>query len=266
MSADSLSSAESKSHTLSVCSNDCALSITVSESTSIRNALDLTELRVRAACGGMGSCGACLIKVVEGEVNPLTLAERQKLLPEDLAAGLRLSCQLYARSSGALFLEHPAPRAQWKSIDLSDFKQSFAGDSTIEQFPYAVAVDLGTTHIRLSLWNRQSGRHIANRLAINPQVAYGADVLTRLDANRLQDHDNQRLSQDVRKAIIEGVRDILSRDMGEITPILKQVGKVLIVGNTVMLTLISGQDSNALYELENWHQFVACQPQDHEAW
>lgn len=253
-------------HSLFVHSDDCDLRLIVSESLSIRDALDRTELRVRAACGGMGSCGACLIKIVEGDFNPPTLAERQKLLPEDLATGLRLSCQLLARSPGTLLLENPAPRAQWKSIDLTDFKHSFTGDAAIEQFPYGVAVDLGTTYIRLSLWNRQSGRHIANRLGINPQVAYGADILTRLDANRLNSSDNQRLCQEARKAIIDGVRDILSRDMGEITPILKQIGKVLIVGNTVMLSLVCAEDTNALYELENWHKFVACQPQDHESW
>ena len=253
-------------HSLFVHSDDCALRLTVSESISIRNALDLTDLRVRAACGGMGSCGACLIKITEGDFNSPTLAERQKLLPEDLHAGLRLSCQLHAHSHGSLFLEQPAPKSQWKSIDLTSFNRSFEGDTAIDQFPYGIAVDLGTTHIRLSLWNRQTGRHIANRLGINPQVAYGADILTRLDANRLNSTDNQRLCQEARKAIVDGVRDILSRDMGEIAPLLKQVGKVLIVGNTVMLSLVCGEDTNPLYELENWHKSVACQPQDHESW
>lgn len=253
-------------HSLIVHGDDCALRLTVTESINVRDALDCTELRVRAACGGMGSCGACLIKILEGDFNSPTMAERQKLLPEDLADGLRLACQLHARSHGSLLLEHPAPRSHWKSIDLTDFKQSFTGDTAIEQYPYGVAVDLGTTHIRLSLWNRQSGRHIANRLGINPQVAYGADILTRLDANRLNNQDNQKLREEARKAIIDGIRDILSRDMGEITPILKQIGKVLIVGNTVMLSLVCGEDSNALYELENWHKFLACQPRDPDSW
>ncbi|PPD35769.1 MAG: hypothetical protein CTY19_01620 [Methylomonas sp.] len=253
-------------HTLSVQNDDCVLQLQVAETVCIREALDQTSLRVRAACGGMGSCGACLIKIVDGQFNPPTLAERQKLMPEDLSEGMRLACQLHARSQGTLYLQHPAPHSQWKSIDLSDVKrQVFCHDSLV-QCPYGVAVDLGTTHIRLSLWHRPSGRQIANRIGINPQVAYGADVLTRLDANRLSPQDNQRLQQAARKAVIEGVRDILSRDMGEITPILKQIGKVLIVGNTVMLTLISGEDSNALYDLQNWHQHVACQPQDHDPW
>lgn len=266
MSNESAPSSESVLHTLSVQSDDCVLQLDIPEHKCIREALDLTRLRVRAACGGMGSCGACLIKVVEGQFNPPTLAERQKLMQEDLAEGMRLACQLHPRSHGNLYLQHPAPQSQWKSIDLSDTKREFVCNDTSTSFPYGVAVDLGTTHIRLSLWHRPSGRQIANRIGINPQVAYGADVLTRLDANRLSTNDNQQLLNTARGAIIDGIRDILSRDMGEITPILKQMGKVTIVGNTVMLTLVSGQDSNALYDLKNWHQYLACLPRDHEAW
>lgn len=263
---DSSPAVGAKTHLLSVHSNTCALQITVTEHISVREALDLTELRVRAACGGLGSCGACLIKIIGGEFNPATLAERQKLLPEDLANGLRLACQLKARSAGKLYLEHPAPHSDWKSFEQTKSNRSFTGNPAVTDYPYGVAIDLGTTSIRLSLWNRQTGRYIGGRIGINPQVAFGADVLTRLDANRLSVQDNQTLCQEARKAIIDGIRDILSRDLGEITPILADIGKVLIVGNTVMLTLICGGDSNALYALENWHQAVACQPDDVAAW
>jgi len=251
---------------LSIYSDDCALQIEIQDEVSVRQALDLTELRVRAACGGMGTCGACLIKVVAGEFNPPTLTERQKIAPDDLAAGLRLACQLRARSQGKLYLEHPAPCSNWKSLNHYSSRTHVSGNTAIKDHPYGVAVDLGTTQIRLSLWNRQSGRLIASRIGNNPQVAFGADVLTRLDANRLQYPANQLLCHEARKAIMDGVRDILSRDMGEITPMLAQIGKVLLVGNTVMLTLICGGDSDAMYELDNWHHALELQPDDLPAW
>ena len=34
---------------------------TIPAGSSVREALDTTDLRVRAACGGTGSCGACLV-------------------------------------------------------------------------------------------------------------------------------------------------------------------------------------------------------------
>lgn len=266
MSNDTSQATETKSYPLSVRSDTHALQVSVSAHSSVREALDLTELRVRAACGGLGTCGACLIQIINGEFNPATLAERQKLLPEDLANGLRLACQLKARSPGTLYIEHPAPHSQWRSLEPTNRHGSFTGNPAITEHPYGVAVDLGTTHIRLSIWNRQTGWHIGSRIGINPQVAAGADVLTRLDANRLNDQRHQTLCQEARKAIIDGIRDILSRDMGEIAPILADIGQVLLVGNTVMLTLVCGGDSNALYVLENWHRQVVCQPDDVNAW
>ena len=241
------------------------LRLTVDRDISIRQALDATDLRVRAACGGLGGCGACLIQVVRGDFNPPTLAERQKLLPEELDNNFRLACQLWPRGNGELNLENPAPRSCWKSLDTAQLYRA-APNSEITANVYGVAVDLGTTHIRLSLWNRQTGRRIGSRYSVNPQVAHGADVLTRLDAERLAAPENRRIGQQARHAIIDGVRDILSRDMGEITPILNQLGKVAIVGNTAMLALLCGSDGAALFEPENWQHPVACTPGDAEAW
>ncbi|MFI3155259.1 MAG: ASKHA domain-containing protein [Methylococcaceae bacterium] len=250
---------------VTVRSDSQVLQLSLDADTSLRKALDATELRVRAACGGMGTCGACLIQIISGSFNPPTPAERQKIPPEELANGMRLACQLRLCSDGELYLQHPAPPSEWKSLDASQLYQA-AGNAAITEHVYGVAVDLGTTHIRLSLWNRHSGRRIGSRYSINPQVALGADVLTRLDADRLADTDSQVLTQLARKAIIDGIRDILSRDMGEVSPMLAEIGKVLIVGNTAMLTLICGNSGDSLYRPESWQLPIACQPTDVEAW
>lgn len=250
---------------IKICSRDRVIQLPINSTTSVRLALDTTELRVRAACGGLGTCGACLIQVIHGEFNPPSLAERQKLSPEDLEKGLRLACQLKALSCGELFLEHPAPGSDWKSLDVSHLYR-INGNPAVIQHIYGLAIDLGTTHIRLSLWNRQSGRRIGSRYSINPQLSDGADVLTRLDNNRFSKKDSHRIGLAARSAIIDGVRDILSRDMGEITPILEQLGNVLIVGNTAMLTLICGSDGDQLYQPENWQKPIACLPIDVETW
>ncbi|MGZ4958491.1 MAG: ASKHA domain-containing protein [Methylomonas sp.] len=260
------SNAAQQTFTVTVKTDEQTINLCVSESTSIRLALDATELRVRAACGGLGTCGACLIRIVDGDFNPPTLAERQKIVADDLAQGMRLACQLRARSDAELYLENPAPKSLWKSLDPGQLYQAVSGNAAVIRNIYGVAVDLGTTHIRLSLWNRQTGRRIASRYSINPQVAHGADILTRLDAHRLTDQDNRMICQEARKAIIDGVRDILSRDVGEISAILNAIGEVVIVGNTVMLTLVCGNSGDTLYQLDNWQQSISCLPQDRDAW
>lgn len=263
--ANQNSSSTTDNMTLTVRSKDQAITLEIGADTSVRMALDITQLRVRAACGGLGSCGACLIQTISGDFNPPTLPERQKIPPEDLSQGMRLACQLYARSNGALFLEYPAPKSEWKSLDTVHLHPA-APNTSITQHIYGVAVDLGTTHIRLSLWNRQSGRRLGSRYTINPQVAYGADVLTRLDRDRLGGPYQHRIGLEVRAAIMEGIRDILSRDLGEITPVLAELGKVLIVGNTVMLTLLCGNSDGRLYQPEYWQLPIDCQPDHLEDW
>lgn len=47
-------------------------------------------------CRGLGSCGTCALKIVEGQVGPLTKMERWRLNfpPHKLERGLRLACQV----------------------------------------------------------------------------------------------------------------------------------------------------------------------------
>jgi len=59
----------------------------------------LTELReahvyLLSACGGRGACGTCRVKLADGASLPPTPSERHWLSKEELAAGVRLACQV----------------------------------------------------------------------------------------------------------------------------------------------------------------------------
>lgn len=241
------------------------LELQVPADVNLLQALDTTELRVRAACGGVGRCGTCAIQVVSGDFNPPTPAERQMLAAADLAAGFRLACQLKPASDGELYLRQPAQQSVWNRLDSQQLYQATSGNAAITEQVYGVAVDLGTTHIRLSLWNRQTGVRVGSRFCINPQVAQGADVLTRLDRQRQAEPGHTLIAQAARNALIDGLHDILRHDL-KTTAILEQLGEVLIVGNTAMLTLIAGLSGDVLYDVENWQQPIACLPVDADAW
>ena len=58
-----------------------------------------------AACGGMGICGTCRVRLVNGPANPLTPSEEEQLTPAQLAEGGRLACQCVPQ--GDLKLEVP---------------------------------------------------------------------------------------------------------------------------------------------------------------
>ena len=240
--------------------------IAVAEGQSVREALDTTHLRVRAACGGTGTCGACVVCLIGGEVSPPTLAEYLKLPPDERAAGMRLACQLRLRGAAEIRLDQPAPPSPWKSIAPENLNCISGHLPDLPGPIYGVAVDLGTTHIRVALWDRRQGKRIASRRGLNPQGSFGADVLNRLEAARAHPAHAHEMAQQARTAIIQAVRDILARDVGEVTPMLAEIGQVLIVGNTAMLALLSGHGGAALADPDNWQRPINCQPVDPSAW
>lgn len=237
----------------------------VSAGTSVRDALDLTGLRVRAACGGTGGCGACGVTLIGGAVSPPTTAEYMKLLPAERMQGARLACQMRLQGDVLLRIDDPAPPSHWRSIPSEELMPSPGALPELDQHVYGVAVDLGTTHIRLALWNRKTGQRVATRRGPNPQGVFGADVLNRLSAARGNPARSEELARLARSAIVQALRDILKRDVGEVTPMLKEIGEVIVVGNTAMLALLSGQGGAALLDPDHWAGRIDCQPADQAA-
>ena len=233
---------------------------------SVRELLDRTELRVRTACGGTGSCGACVVRLLAGEANAPTVAEFMKLTPAERGRGLRLACQLRLAGDGEVLIEHPAPRSAWKSIPPEDLAPAAAGLPPLDAHVLGVAVDLGTTHIRVSLWDRRAGRRLASRRGPNPQGIFGADVLNRLGAARADAKRGRELAGLAQAAIVEAVRDMLARDVGEVSPMLAEIGRLAVVGNTAMLALLTGWGGEELLDPGNWQQPVDCRPSDPAAW
>ena len=233
---------------------------------SVRDALDTTEWRVRAACGGSGTCGACVVKLIGGDVTPPTVAEYMKLTPDERAAGTRLACQMRLNGDAEILLDQPAPPSHWKSIAPEHLVTHTQSRSDLDRHIYGVAVDLGTTHIRVALWDRKRGKRIATRRGPNPQGAFGADVLNRLDAARASPGHADELAKVARTAIIQAVRDMLARDVGEVTPMLAEIGEVIIVGNTAMLALLTQRGGDVLVDPAHWESRINCQPIDAAAW
>ena len=252
-------------HTLTVQSGVITTTLAVGPDVSVREALDTTDLRVRAACGGTGDCGACIVRLLGGPTNPPTVAEYLKLTAEERERGLRLACQLRLAGDAEILLDHPAPPAAWKSIAAEDLLTFKAGLPDLAAHVFGVAVDLGTTHIRVSLWDRRRGCRIASRRGHNPQARYGADVLTRLVAARAPTVALE-LAELARQAILDALHDMLARDVGEVTPMLAEIGQVVIAGNTAMLALLTGHGGEALLAPDNWQSQIDCAPLDSQAW
>ena len=211
-------------------------------------------VRIVGACGGRGTCGSCVVRVVEGEVEPAEHArggasalERQgagggertwlracqvvpvtdcviEVAPRSLApvvraepgldaasASLDVDSPLASRDIGvdAASLADPASDADrvmralgmpLARLDLAAARElptvlrgsggslrarlhgdELIGFAALGSPGLGLAVDLGTTNVAAFLMDMESGARLASLAIENPQVAWGADVISRIN-------------------------------------------------------------------------------------
>ncbi len=108
------------------------------------------------------------------------------------------------------------------------------GDTTSTAL--GLAVDLGTTKIACYLVDLISGRTLAARGIMNPQIPFGEDVITRIQAVDEDAHMLPRLRDAVVAAINEAAADLCAG--AGVTP--SDILEMAIVGNTAMHHLALG--------------------------
>lgn len=123
---------------------------------------------------------------------------------------------------------------------------------------YGVAVDIGTTHLRLSLWNLQTQTRLDGRCGLNPQMAQGADVLTRLTKAARSPQAAEKMSALAQDAIGQALVEMATASG---IP-LSEVDEICLVGNTAMMSLLCASDSALLLQPEYWTQRLDCRPMD----
>lgn len=237
---------------------------------TLREALQAAGIHLRASCGGNGSCGECVVRLAESAAIPFTVAERSRLDANQLAAGLRLACQIGSGDvpSGALHVSLAAvmPRERWRTMRDHEFTPfMLPAPLRAPRARYGIAIDLGTTHIRLTLWDAVNGKRLGGRMGANPQGSYGVDVLSRL----MHAADSASVAREMldltARAIGEGVAEMAQASGID----LHEVGEVLVVGNTAMLTLLAGRNYELLMQPGNWDRAIACEPDERfliQAW
>jgi ferredoxin len=66
--------------------------VVTSPGASLLEAARRANLELSGICNGQGECGECRIMILEGQVNPLTQEEHERLPASMLQSGGRLAC------------------------------------------------------------------------------------------------------------------------------------------------------------------------------
>ncbi len=185
---------------------------------------------VEFPCGGNGRCKGCRVRVLSG-IMPVTTEEEDILSARDLAEGWRLACRSAVTDPVTLEI------SQWETPILSD-ESAF---NFIPQDGLGVAVDLGTTTIVVQLLDLQTGYVLGVRAALNPQVAFGSDVMSRVQCAAAAE-GRLRLQNSIR----EGIGSLIAALLDTSPRPCRPVRKIAIVGNTVMHHLFCGIDVDPL--------------------
>ena len=240
---------------------------------TILSALEGTDCLPRADCGGRGVCGLCRITAEAGTVPPPTPRERAKLPAEAIARGIRLACQSRPAADLTISVAAPQARTAWSAIaDLPPPQLGAEAGGLGSGLGIApagsglgIAIDLGSTNIRLSLVDLAGGRRLAALRGHNPQSRYGSDILTRVSRAQRQPEVGRRMVGQTRQAIGEGIA-VLFDHAADSGARRAEVRRLRLVGNTAVLTLLAGAGCEALLDPDNWGRHLPCRLGDPEPW
>lgn len=189
-----------------------SISIEVPEETTIMEALKTAKIFLDAPCGGNGTCGKCQVRIQKNSVYETVKACETKIYSD-------------------LFVDTSENKKGHQILTSSDTRKvTFKPSIKItEDSPcYMAAFDIGTTTIASYLLDGKNGQQLCTASCVNPQAAYGADVISRADYTLK--HGPKELTDCVQKAINNLLLELAKK--ASITT--KEILQICLVGNTCM--------------------------------
>lgn len=205
--------------------------IALQEKESILEAIKRSGTYINAVCGGKGSCGKCKIQILEGSLD-VTASDHKHFSQEELAAGYRLACRAFPREDLTISMEQEDESSF--SIQIDHKEEEPEELHNVEEDAYDIAVDIGTTTIAMQLLGKKSKKTLASYATLNRQRAFGADVISRIQASN--NGKGQELRKSIQEDLLKGFQ-ALAKEVG-IQP--EQVERIAIGGNTTMGHLLMG--------------------------
>lgn len=203
------------------------------ERQSLMEALQTQGIYLSAVCGGKGTCGKCKVQILEGEISPSK--EDEKFFSyEELAKGYRLACKAFPNKKCIISL---GENNEEEFSVISDYGETQHKTVTLKEGRYGIAVDIGTTTIAMQLVDLNKQAVVDVFTTINRQRAYGADVISRMEAS-----NNGKLEK-LQKSILEdlnhGIYKLLQgKDIA--------IEGMAIGANTTMVHLLMGYSCEGL--------------------
>ena len=220
-----------------------------------------SEIALPVHCGGSGACGCCKIRIEDNTIIRHTPVETNHLSDVQLKEGIRLACQVKPQHNLKIHLIHSPREVEWNNLAQEDVPPVVYPARPLtpnKQHRFGLAIDIGTTQIRLSLWDIKLCQRINARSCLNPQVRFGSDILRRIIIAVESGTDAKRMAQLCARALAGAIRDF--KEFKDFS--IEKIGPVVVVGNTAMLAIISSKNFEQLLLPQYWMNEVDCQPKN----
>jgi uncharacterized 2Fe-2S/4Fe-4S cluster protein (DUF4445 family) len=231
----------------------------VADGATILQAAELAAEPLSAECGGRGACGRCMVRILAGDVPDYRILQREAGFPHVLACLTPVHGPLTVlplgeaqlpklisrdRNTGLAPLEAWAP---WP-LKLDPIVESTGAEDL------GVALDIGTTTLRLLLIRLSDGLITGEAGAYNPQIPRGADVISRIVA--AEKGFLGELASSIRGAIGSMIAE--AADPGRIRG-------YVVAGNVTMIHLLLAADPSGIRRVPSAPRSLAFPPVDASA-
>lgn len=211
--------------------------------TTVLEAARTLGVDINTVCGGTGACGKCVVRIASGETPPPSAAERRHISVRNLRKGYRLACLQEIACDMVISVPGESrtgsQRLQTEGLDTPVKLDPVEGGDAPD---LGFAADIGSTKLAGYLLDLRTGKVLAVSTAMNPQIPYGEDIISRI-AYAIQSPENNAA---LHETLVEGIRKLLAdacRDAGE-SP--ENVRESVLVGNTAMQHFTLGTDTYPL--------------------
>ena len=245
------------------------ITITAYPGETLRDVLLRAGVALETPCNGQGVCGQCLVRVDSATGIPET--PHEAISSRDAGRGIRLACRLEADRDmtvqvlsimpdddeipileGTVFSgESTEDAIILKKTDFAvRLETESRGDGAVLRYedacrplsnwkrhfsPKGLAVDIGTTTLVGSLVCLTSGRILSTVSTLNPQIAMGHDVMTRIQKGSTADG-----LRELTEAVQQGIRKIIREVCVHTRTDPLEILDVVVGGNTAMLQITAG--------------------------
>ncbi len=227
--------------------------------TSLLEAAISLGVDINSICGGAGACGKCIVKINGGTIETPGETDKRFIDEENLRKGFRLACRYKIITDLVVSVPKESrtgtQRLQTEGletgVEVSPFvSKRVTGDRVEILYDDRVvrrvdssgarilgfAADIGSTKLAGYLMDLETGDLLSIASAMNPQIPYGEDIISRIAA-AIQTEENNRI---LHNTIVESIKQLIQEACRKADQSIEDVYDIVLVGNTAMQHFLLG--------------------------